>query len=146
MPNDLRLKIIRCFPSRNKTSVVASKYYGNADIKFFWLCPVLLDLYTLFHVFFFFLGFEALPGLSTAPSPSKNLERRCFPVMYREMDPVDTGRKLKLHKTFRRRPRRRIYVLCLRGIVWNMCFFKLFQTLEQRLKSFLAVLLLHLIV
>ena len=32
------------------------------------------------------------------------------------LNPVDTGRKLNVHKTFRRRPGRSIYVLCLLGI------------------------------
>ena len=30
----------------------------------------------------------------------------------REIDPVDTGRKLNVHKTFRRRPGRLLNVLC----------------------------------
>ena len=111
--------------------VIAPKYYANADIKVFWFCLVLLDFDVLFLILFSRIVFEALPGLSTAKifslsikhnslsasSPSKSFERCCF-----------------------------LFMIIVKWIIWYMRFFKLAQTLEQRLKSFLAVLILHLIV
>ena len=48
-----------------------------------------------------------------------------FSVIENEVYPVDTGRKLNVHKTFRRRPERLLNVLCmfnLRPVSTGTCF------------------------
>ena len=39
-------------PFRNKLFVIAAKNYAKLDIKFFRSCPILLDFFSLFQIFF----------------------------------------------------------------------------------------------
>ena len=50
-----------------------------------------------------------------SPQNVQYAKKHDFSAMQRPY-PVDTGRKLNVHKTFKRRPGRSILVLCLRGI------------------------------
>ena len=40
------------FPFTNKTLVLAVKNYANTDIKMFLLCPILLDFFTMFKMYY----------------------------------------------------------------------------------------------
>ena len=36
----------------NKTLLIGVKNYAKEDIKVYWLCPILLDLFALFQIFY----------------------------------------------------------------------------------------------
>ena len=57
--------------------------------------------------------------------------------------PVDTGRKLNVHKTFRRRPGRLLNVLCtfsLRPVSTGLLWIVLFKTKTKKKKNNFAVI------
>ena len=58
--------------------------------------------------------------------------------------PVDAGRKLNVHKTFRKRPGRLLNVLCafsLRPVSMGLCAVSILQIIHMKLATFRAMLL-----
>ena len=44
--------LVSSLPSRNETLVIAAKIYAEIDIKVFWSCPSLLDLFCFVPLIF----------------------------------------------------------------------------------------------
>ena len=99
--------------------------------------------------------FNEVGGLQACNLIRKGFQHRCFPLniknsffyrIYQSVkNPVDTGRKLDVHKTFRRRPGRLLNVLCMFNLrpvstVKLVCFkerLKLYN-LQKHIKIFLG--------
>ena len=75
---------------------------------------------------------------------SKHINEQALYCMIFKHFPVDAGRKLNVHKTFRKRPGRLLNVLCafsLRPVSMGLCAASILQIIHMKLATFRAMLL-----